>query len=59
MTGIEVRRMKRESRGDNMHSAELAPNLPLPLAMDYRPRYAQPFTLSEALALDVPVITEG
>ncbi|KAH9844263.1 uncharacterized protein C8Q71DRAFT_852765 [Rhodofomes roseus] len=26
--------------------------------MDYRPRYPQPFTLQEAIALDVPVITE-
>ncbi|PPQ98525.1 hypothetical protein CVT24_004016 [Panaeolus cyanescens] len=26
--------------------------------MDYKPRYVQPFTLTEAIALDVPVITE-
>ncbi|KAK7470532.1 hypothetical protein VKT23_001957 [Stygiomarasmius scandens] len=26
--------------------------------MDYTPRYAQPFTLSEAIALDVSTITE-
>jgi len=27
--------------------------------MEYTPRYAQPFTLREAVALDVEVITEG
>lgn len=27
--------------------------------MDYQPRYAQPFTLREATALDIPIITEG
>lgn len=27
--------------------------------MDYRPRFAQPFTLNEAIGLDVGVITEG
>lgn len=27
--------------------------------MDYRPRYAQPFTLAEAVGMDVPIITEG
>ncbi|KAF9057647.1 hypothetical protein BJ165DRAFT_1422191 [Panaeolus papilionaceus] len=26
--------------------------------MDYKPRYIQPFTLTEAIALDVPVISE-
>lgn len=27
--------------------------------MDYRPKYAQPFTLQEAVAMDVSVLTEG
>lgn len=27
--------------------------------MDYRPRYAQPFTLEQAVHLDVPIISEG
>jgi hypothetical protein len=27
--------------------------------MDYKPRYPQPFTLTEAISLDVSVITEG
>ena len=27
--------------------------------MDYKPRYPQPFTLAEAIALDVSVISEG
>ena len=27
--------------------------------MDYKPRYPQPFTLAEATALDVSVISEG
>ena len=27
--------------------------------MDYRPKYAQPFTLQEAAAMDVSVLTEG
>jgi len=27
--------------------------------MDYQPRYAQPFTLRQAISLDVSVITEG
>jgi len=27
--------------------------------MDYQPHYAQPFTLIEAIGLDVSVITEG
>ena len=27
--------------------------------MEYRPRYPQPFTLGQALGLDVSVITEG
>lgn len=29
------------------------------VTMDYKPRYLQPFTLSEAVALDVSVIMEG
>jgi len=29
------------------------------LPMDYQPRYAQPFTLRQAISLDVSVITEG
>jgi len=28
-------------------------------AMDYKPRFSQPFTLNEAICLDVAVITEG
>lgn len=28
-------------------------------AMEYRPRYSQPFTLGEAIHLDVSVISEG
>lgn len=27
--------------------------------MDYTPRYPQPFTLWQAIQLDVPIITEG
>ena len=27
--------------------------------MDYKPRYPQPFTLAEATALDISVISEG
>jgi hypothetical protein len=27
--------------------------------MDYKPRFSQPFTLNEAIGLDVAVITEG
>ena len=27
--------------------------------MDYKPRFSQPFTLNEAICLDVAVITEG
>lgn len=27
--------------------------------MDYTPRFSQPFTLAEAIDLDVSVITEG
>jgi hypothetical protein len=27
--------------------------------MDYKPRYPQPFTLAEATALDLSVISEG
>lgn len=27
--------------------------------MDYKPRYPQPFTLTQAVLLDVSVITEG
>ena len=27
--------------------------------MDYRPKYAQPFTLQEAVVMDVSVLTEG
>lgn len=29
------------------------------IVMDYRPRYPQPFTLGEAVHLDIPVISEG
>jgi hypothetical protein len=27
--------------------------------MNYKPRFSQPFTLNEAIGLDVAVITEG
>lgn len=27
--------------------------------MDYKPRFVQPFTFREAVALDVPTITDG
>lgn len=27
--------------------------------MEYTPRYAQPFTLTEAIGLDVSIITDG
>lgn len=31
----------------------------LSVTMDYKPRYPQPFTLAEATALDLSVISEG